>query len=195
MTSAPEATEPTIVTSPCGKMIDWPERTGVRDDQRAHLRHARRGRHRHCVAFPARGVRGLRRNDRRIDRLGRLASGADQRRQGRAEDRRLGALEAEDADFALRELGDQCGESFMVEVHRGAVEDHRPPPEETWRAGQPVVDLRRAMPRRAAPARARAPGTNGHGSVGIGGFLRGLSRASFRLTNGYDLAASRLMAG
>ena len=29
MTSAPEATEPTTVTSPSGKMIDWPERTGL----------------------------------------------------------------------------------------------------------------------------------------------------------------------
>ena len=35
MISAPEATEPTTVTSPSGKMIDWPERTGLSSSSEA----------------------------------------------------------------------------------------------------------------------------------------------------------------
>ena len=39
MISAPDETEPTTVTSPSGKMIDWPERTGLSIADVAHCGH------------------------------------------------------------------------------------------------------------------------------------------------------------
>ena len=166
----------------------------VRDDQRAHLRALGRGRHRHRVAFPARRVRGLRRNDRRIDRSAasrpaltsggrvgpRIAVLAPSRPRMRISRCASSAISAASPSWS-KSIAAQSRITGRPRKKPGEREASRRPP--------------RAMPRPAAPARARAPGTNGHGSVGIGGFLRGLSRASFRLTNGYDLAASRLMAG
>ena len=98
MISAPEATEPTTVTSPSGKMIDWPERTGLSSSSEAG------------VGF-AGGPAGVAGGTDFLSLAGAGSSTSPALRpptigggRPRPEQRRLGALDAHDADAAPVQL-------------------------------------------------------------------------------------------
>ena len=103
-----------MVTSPCGKITDWPERTGSVEQQRG----GRRG-------LGLLGRSGFARSGHLV-----VAAAADERRHAEAGIKRAGALDAHDANIALAEVGDQCGEARFVERKGGDVEKHRPAGEE-----------------------------------------------------------------
>src|SRR5215211_304784 len=111
MISAPDETEPTTVTSPSGKMIEWPERTGQSSSSEAGV-----------------GFAGVAAADHR-------------RRKAEAEERRLGALDAHDADAAPVQLRDEMAELALELRNRRNVEDDRATGKEARRARHQRVEV------------------------------------------------------
>ena len=135
MISAPDATEPTMVTSPSGKMIDWPERTGLSSSSEAGVGFAG------GPAGAAGGTDFLSPAGRRLLDLAGVAAADHRRRQAEAEERRLGALDAHDADAAPVQLGDEMAELALELRQRRNVEDDRPPGKEARRARHQRVEV------------------------------------------------------
>src|SRR5450759_4072774 len=124
--SAPEATEPSTVTSPSGKKMDWPERTGLSS--------------RSVAGSWSRGLRLVAR--RRLGHLcTRRTTAAQKWRQARTELGRICVLNPHGADVAPLQLADQVRDCGLAQRHRGQVEDDRSADEKTSCAANPFVDL------------------------------------------------------
>ena len=181
MTSAPEPTEPRMVTSPSGKMIDWPGAHG-RVDREARTSGGHRRRQgpacRGAAMRRAGAVRGLAGSPATApparsspaSRPPRMAGGMPgPSMRGR------GALDAHDPHAAgrraLRESGELRPRSSVESVD---VEHDRPAEEEAGRSRGEIVEARqpvregqlRRKHQREEGAASQAHGFGGRGSVG-----------------------------
>src|SRR5262245_35884008 len=118
MISAPDATEPSTVTSPCGKTTDWPERTGL--SSTSELGSCAAGAGAGAGAGGGEGGGGGRGGRRRVNRIEGAGGTAalQHRRQLGSDLGRIGAFNAHDADVARLQFGHQMGDGVLAEVHR-----------------------------------------------------------------------------
>src|SRR5881392_4021436 len=112
--SAPDPTEPSTVTSPSVKMIDWPERTGLSSSNELAFGLASR--------FACASVRVITQGRPPVN-IGGMPVG-------------LHALDAEDADIALFEIADEMRDRALAEVDAGEVEHDGLSDEEAGRGCQ-----------------------------------------------------------